>query len=161
MNCLFAFLGVGGGEVIVILVVVLLLFGAKKLPELAKGLGQGIREFKKASSEVTDELLLIRLMASPSKPATDNVVIRTPSMAGRKRSARRDCRSSRRARRGRRHRSRRTPTSPPRRKAQAADESANETWIPPRKPIGSPNILVCHDGILRGAAWCRRSLASR
>lgn len=41
---------------ILILAVVLILFGAKKLPELAKGLGQGIREFKKASSEVTSEL---------------------------------------------------------------------------------------------------------
>jgi sec-independent protein translocase protein TatA len=47
---------IGGWELIVILVVVLLLFGAKKLPELAKGLGQGIKEFKKATREVTDEL---------------------------------------------------------------------------------------------------------
>src|SRR5882762_6586274 len=46
----------GGWEIILILAVVLILFGAKKLPELAKGLGQGIREFKKASSEVTNEL---------------------------------------------------------------------------------------------------------
>ena len=36
--------------------IVLILFGAKKLPELAKGLGQGIKEFKKASTEVTNEL---------------------------------------------------------------------------------------------------------
>ena len=55
MTPLFAF-GLGSSEVILILVVVLLLFGAKKLPELAKGLGQGIKEFKKASNEVTDEL---------------------------------------------------------------------------------------------------------
>ncbi len=48
--------GMGGGEIVLILTVVLLLFGAKKLPELAKGLGQGIREFKKASNEVRDEL---------------------------------------------------------------------------------------------------------
>ena len=41
---------------VMIVVVVLILFGAKKVPELAKGLGQGIREFKKASREVTDEL---------------------------------------------------------------------------------------------------------
>ena len=40
----------------VIMFVVLLLFGAKKLPELAKGLGKGIREFKKASSEITYEM---------------------------------------------------------------------------------------------------------
>ena len=40
----------------VVLVVVLVLFGAKKIPEFAKGLGQGIKEFKKASREVTDEI---------------------------------------------------------------------------------------------------------
>lgn len=47
---------IGGWEMILILAVILILFGAKKLPELAKGLGQGIREFKKASTEVTSEL---------------------------------------------------------------------------------------------------------
>jgi sec-independent protein translocase protein TatA len=41
---------------IIILLVIVLLFGAKKIPELAKGLGQGIKEFKKASSETTKEL---------------------------------------------------------------------------------------------------------
>jgi sec-independent protein translocase protein TatA len=46
----------GGWEIFLILAVVLILFGAKKLPELAKGLGQGIKEFKKASSEVTTEI---------------------------------------------------------------------------------------------------------
>ena len=45
-----------GVEIVAILVVVLVLFGAKKLPELAKGLGQGIKEFKKATREVTDEI---------------------------------------------------------------------------------------------------------
>jgi len=44
----------GGWEIVLILAVVLLLFGARKLPELAKGLGQGIREFKKASRNVID-----------------------------------------------------------------------------------------------------------
>ena len=43
-------------EALVILVVVLVLFGARKLPELAKGLGQGIKEFKKATRDVTDDL---------------------------------------------------------------------------------------------------------
>ena len=47
---------IGGWELVLILVVVLVLFGAKKLPELAKGLGQGIKEFKKATREVSDEL---------------------------------------------------------------------------------------------------------
>ena len=46
----------GGWEIILILAVVLILFGAKKLPELAKGLGQGIKEFKKASSDVQRDL---------------------------------------------------------------------------------------------------------
>jgi sec-independent protein translocase protein TatA len=46
----------GWPEIIGILVVVLILFGAKKLPELAKGLGQGIKEFKKASNDMQDEL---------------------------------------------------------------------------------------------------------
>ena len=46
----------GGWEVVLILAVVLVLFGAKKLPELAKGLGQGIKEFKKSTREVTDEI---------------------------------------------------------------------------------------------------------
>src|SRR2546422_11569315 len=45
-----------GWEIVLILAVVLVLFGAKKLPELAKGLGHGIKEFKKATREVTDEL---------------------------------------------------------------------------------------------------------
>ena len=42
--------GLGGGEIFLILVVVLLIFGGKKIPELARGLGKGIREFKDASS---------------------------------------------------------------------------------------------------------------
>ena len=56
MNAMLAVFGLGGWEVILILAVVLILFGAKKLPELAKGLGSGIKEFKKATREVTDEL---------------------------------------------------------------------------------------------------------
>src|SRR5678815_4847911 len=46
----------GGWEIVLILAVILIMFGAKKLPELAKGLGQGIKEFKKATREVTDEV---------------------------------------------------------------------------------------------------------
>tara|TARA_B100001750_G_scaffold29084_1_gene19485 strand:+ start:820 stop:1053 length:234 start_codon:yes stop_codon:yes gene_type:complete len=46
----------GGWEMVVIALVILLMFGAKKLPELARGLGQGIREFKGAVSGVKDEL---------------------------------------------------------------------------------------------------------
>lgn len=44
----YALFNLGPGEIIIILLVILLLFGAKKLPELARGLGQGIKEFKGA-----------------------------------------------------------------------------------------------------------------
>ena len=55
MNIMFASF-LGGWEVVVIFAAFLLLFGAKKLPELARGLGQGIKEFKKATHEVTEEI---------------------------------------------------------------------------------------------------------
>ncbi len=41
----------GGYEIIIILIIILLLFGGKKIPQLMKGLGQGIKEFKNASNE--------------------------------------------------------------------------------------------------------------
>jgi len=47
----------GPPEIILILVVVLLLFGGRKIPELMKGLGKGMKEFKKASNEDDDEEL--------------------------------------------------------------------------------------------------------
>ena len=53
-SVLIGFLGLGGTEVIVILVFVLLLFGGKKIPELMKGLGRGIKDFKDASKGNTD-----------------------------------------------------------------------------------------------------------
>ncbi len=49
-------MSLGAPEIIVVLVIVLLLFGGKKLPELARGLGKGINEFKKASKEVENEI---------------------------------------------------------------------------------------------------------
>ncbi len=45
----------GGPELILIFLAILLLFGAKKLPELAKGLGQSMKEFRKAQTEIEDE----------------------------------------------------------------------------------------------------------
>jgi sec-independent protein translocase protein TatA len=53
---LVEFLNMGGGEIMLIMVVVLLLFGGKKLPELARGLGKGIRDFKDASEGVKREI---------------------------------------------------------------------------------------------------------
>lgn len=47
---------IGGPEIIIIFVVILLLFGAKKIPELARGLGKSMGEFKKARNEFEDEM---------------------------------------------------------------------------------------------------------
>ncbi|MBI5425630.1 MAG: twin-arginine translocase TatA/TatE family subunit [Opitutae bacterium] len=44
--------GIGGPELMLILFIILLLFGANKLPELAKGLGKSVKEFKKAAADV-------------------------------------------------------------------------------------------------------------
>ena len=55
MNAMLAMMN--GWEIVAILAVVLLIFGAKKLPELAKGLGQGIKEFKKSSRDETPDQL--------------------------------------------------------------------------------------------------------
>ena len=57
-SALHPFLGVfglGGPELMIILVIILLLFGGAKLPALAKGLGESVREFKKASKEAAEE----------------------------------------------------------------------------------------------------------
>jgi sec-independent protein translocase protein TatA len=56
----------GGGEIVVIAVVFLVLFGGKKLPEMAKGLGEGIRNFKQAVKEPHDEPTT--KPAEPQKP---------------------------------------------------------------------------------------------
>jgi sec-independent protein translocase protein TatA len=45
----------GGQEILVILVLILLLFGAKRLPELARSLGQGIKEFRKSVKEISED----------------------------------------------------------------------------------------------------------
>lgn len=54
LNMILAFLG--GQELLVIALIVLLLFGGKKIPELMKGLGKGVKSFKQGMNEVTDEI---------------------------------------------------------------------------------------------------------
>ena len=49
-------MGLGPWEIGLIILVVIILFGGKKLPELARGLGLGLREFKKATQEIKDEV---------------------------------------------------------------------------------------------------------
>jgi len=68
MNVMLGVLGLGGGELVLVLVVVLVLFGAKRIPEFAKGLGKGINEFKKASRDVT-EAIENESTVAPPKPA--------------------------------------------------------------------------------------------
>ncbi|MEP0823594.1 MAG: twin-arginine translocase TatA/TatE family subunit [Ignavibacterium sp.] len=47
---------IGTGEILLILLFILIFFGAKKIPDLAQGLGKGIREFRKAAREVQDDV---------------------------------------------------------------------------------------------------------
>jgi sec-independent protein translocase protein TatA len=49
-------MGLGAPEIILIFLVVVIFFGAKKIPELAKGLGTGMREFRKAAREIQDDI---------------------------------------------------------------------------------------------------------
>lgn len=56
MKPVFLLFNIGGQEMIIILIVVLLLFGGRKIPELMKGLGKGIREFNDAKNNVRKEI---------------------------------------------------------------------------------------------------------
>src|SRR6266498_2066559 len=56
MSFLASFMNLAGPDLIVILLIILVLFGAKKLPELARGMGQAVKEFQKAKDEFSDEL---------------------------------------------------------------------------------------------------------
>lgn len=56
MQTLLLFAMPGGWEMVIIVLVILLLFGAKRIPELAKGLGRGIREFKDATKEIKSDI---------------------------------------------------------------------------------------------------------
>ncbi|MSU45548.1 MAG: twin-arginine translocase TatA/TatE family subunit [Lacunisphaera sp.] len=58
--------GIGGPELMMIMFIILLLFGADRLPELARGIGKSVREFKKAASGVENEVR--RAMEEPDEP---------------------------------------------------------------------------------------------
>jgi sec-independent protein translocase protein TatA len=74
---MLAIFNLGGMEIVLIFAMVFLLFGAKKLPELAKGLGTGIREFKKATKGVTDEIQNV----TEEKPAQQSMMVDQPQLA--------------------------------------------------------------------------------
>jgi TatA/E family protein of Tat protein translocase len=60
--------GIGGPELMMIMFIILLLFGANRLPELARGLGKSVRDFKKAASGVEEEVRRA-MEEEPAKPA--------------------------------------------------------------------------------------------
>lgn len=60
-------MGLGVPEIVLIFLVVVLLFGAKKIPELARGMGRGIREFKDASREIKREIESEPADATPTR----------------------------------------------------------------------------------------------
>jgi sec-independent protein translocase protein TatA len=92
MNEMLAMFGMGGTELLVVFGAILILFGAKKIPEFAKGLGQGMKEFKKASREVSEELENAmssepppsgpKKLASSTPPETMAVGAHEPASAG-------------------------------------------------------------------------------
>lgn len=63
--------GLGGQEIMLVLLVVLLFFGGKKIPELARGLGKGIREFNSARSTIENELKEGIKEADKKKPESE------------------------------------------------------------------------------------------
>ncbi len=56
MNGVLLFFNIGGGEIVFILLIVVMLFGADKIPEIARGLGKGIRDVKNAANDVKREI---------------------------------------------------------------------------------------------------------
>lgn len=56
LSAIFAIMGLGGQEIFLIALFILLFFGAKKIPELMRGLGQGINEFKNATKDVKENI---------------------------------------------------------------------------------------------------------
>lgn len=70
-----------GPDLLILLVIVLVLFGAKRLPELARGLGQSVNEFKKAKDEFEKEVSKSSTVSTappPSAPATSETATATP-----------------------------------------------------------------------------------
>ena len=62
--------GLGGGELLLVAFIALIFIGPKKLPELAKGLGKGIREFQKAKDDLVHEVVEDKPKVSESSPSS-------------------------------------------------------------------------------------------
>jgi sec-independent protein translocase protein TatA len=80
MNILaFGIGNLGGPDLFIILLIVLVLFGAKKLPDLARSLGQSVNEFKKAREEIDRELHNVAVSAQPQPCQSRQPVAAVPS----------------------------------------------------------------------------------
>ena len=66
MNNLLLFGNLGTGEILIIALIVLLLFGGKKIPELMRGLGKGVKSFKDGMSDVEKEIKDVDNQISPN-----------------------------------------------------------------------------------------------
>ncbi|MFA5404827.1 MAG: twin-arginine translocase TatA/TatE family subunit [Ignavibacteria bacterium] len=62
--------GLGTPEIILIVVVILVLFGAKKIPEFMQGIGKGVKEFKKATTDIEKEITETPTKPKPNEPGT-------------------------------------------------------------------------------------------
>jgi sec-independent protein translocase protein TatA len=79
MSVLASIMNLGGPDLLIILLLVLVLFGAKKLPELARGMGQAVKEFQKAKDEFNDEL---HKAGKPDEPTVRPVQASVPRIEG-------------------------------------------------------------------------------
>jgi len=79
-HSILAIFDVGGTEVMMIMLIALLLFGSERLPNLARGMGKAIREFKKATSGLEDELKRAMEEPPPPKPRPPVRMADTPAL---------------------------------------------------------------------------------
>ena len=77
MQTMLAFINLGGQEMLVIFLIVLLLFGAKKLPELARGIGKSMGEFKRARDDFEREIATAE-QTVPKEPAVKEAAGKEP-----------------------------------------------------------------------------------
>lgn len=66
--------GLGGTELLILFVVILLVFGPSQIPKMARGLGQAMREFRKAQREISDEMKAEDNSSSSTKPPQDRPI---------------------------------------------------------------------------------------
>ena len=70
--------GMGHWEILIIFLVVLLIFGAKRIPEMAQGMGKGIREFRKAVRDVQDEVDVANTVTNQAANAPESPADQVP-----------------------------------------------------------------------------------